>query len=110
MSNNEWFECGELPPVGTECEIKMPRIWKKCKIMGSAEEYGIPVVLVQVGKRAFLTSGTHHSFRPIKSEREKAIDEIKSIIVSQGWLSADGTVSGEIAAKIYDAGFRKTEV
>lgn len=44
---------------------------------------------------------------PVKSEKEKAIEEIVDIVCSQGFLSKNGTVSWEIANKLYEAGYRK---
>lgn len=44
---------------------------------------------------------------PVKTEKDKVIEEIVSIVCSQGFLSQDGTVSWEIANKLYEAGYRK---
>lgn len=44
---------------------------------------------------------------PIKTEKEKAIEEIVDIVCSQGFLSKGGTVSWEIAERFYDAGYKK---
>lgn len=46
--------------------------------------------------------------RPLdtRTDREKAIDEIQDVVVSQGFLSRQ-KASKEIAEKIYDAGYRK---
>lgn len=44
---------------------------------------------------------------PVKTEKEKAIEEIVNIVCCQGFLSKNGTVSWEIANKLYEAGYRK---
>lgn len=44
---------------------------------------------------------------PVKTEEEKAIEEIVDIVCSQGFLSINGTVVWEIANKLYEAGYRK---
>lgn len=101
-----WRETGELPPVG-ECEISIndeDYIW--CRIVhhsGSAS-------WIVTHSEDRIVRNDLCKFRPIKSEKEKAIEEIKKIVVGQGWLSSDGTVSGEIArSSLYDAGYRKVE-
>lgn len=105
MSNNEWFERGELPPTGAECEYRLGQMdeWKWCRIVHNS---GSASWIVTKSEDKIIRNDLA-IFRHLKTERELAIDEIKSIIVSQGWLSSDGTVSGEIAKMIYDAGFRK---
>lgn len=104
MSNNEWFKRGELPPVGTECEISnCGDEWEKVKILFMGKTICIADWSYKQEQHFHLSSV---KFRPLRTEREPAIDEIKSIIVSLGY----GSAAGEIATKIYDAGFRKTEV
>lgn len=71
--SNDWFEKGELPPVGIECEYKLGHFWKHCKVKGDAFDYGHRIVLVQIGEGC-KTTGESKWFRPIKSEREKAIE------------------------------------
>lgn len=44
---------------------------------------------------------------PVKTEKEKAIDEMREVVCSQGFLSKNGTVSWEIAKKLYEVGYRK---
>lgn len=44
---------------------------------------------------------------PVKTEKEKVIDEMLEVVCLQGFLSKNGTVSWEIAEKLYEAGYRK---
>lgn len=100
--SNEWFEKGELPPVGEKCEFRMGNFWKPCEIKGEAFDYGQRLVLVQIGDAA-KTIGNTELLRPIKSEREKAIDDMASIMgrgSNTYWASAEA---------LYDAGYRKLE-
>jgi hypothetical protein len=102
MMSNDWFENGELPPVGIECEYKLGNFWKHCEVKGDAFEYGHRIVLVQIGDGCKCTGEVKY-FRPIKSEREKAIDDMASIMGSGSntyWASAEA---------LYDAGYRKLE-
>lgn len=71
--DNSWHERGELPPVGTECEVSncgSDFVWCKIKYMGSH------ICVVQ--HRNYNDQHYHLSgalrFRPIKTEREKFVD------------------------------------
>lgn len=44
---------------------------------------------------------------PVKTEREKAIDEIESILTSVHYVSPNHTETWGIANKLYEAGYRK---
>lgn len=119
MSDNSWYEKGEPPPVGSVVEFcnkkeEKERIciddWKngdQLEVL-AVRKVGmddLPIVFNIRDKTA--SAVIMAMIKPIKTERELSVEEIKSIIVHQGWLSADGTVSGEIANKIYDSGYRK---
>jgi len=103
--SNEWFENGELPPVGTLCEYRVGNFWKPCEIKGEAFDYGQRLVLVQIGDAA-KTIGNTELLRPIKSEREKAIEEMMSKILSPS-LELYTDQYEYAAARLYDAGYRK---
>ena len=102
--SNEWFERGELPPVGTECEVLNHQFtsnaaWEKCTIifMGKFKcIYNSESCHERVGS-VELTGAIE--FRPICTEREKAIDAAINIIKkSKEWTFK------EIMAELYDAG------
>lgn len=99
-----WFERGELPPVGAECEAFAEGVKaEKCKIIA----YHNQQVAVQWSH--FNDGGLDvlslpgWSFRPINSDRDVLMDAI----VSQGFLSKDGGVCGQIADVILAAGFKR---
>lgn len=101
---NDWHEKGELPPVGVECNYfwnSRPETWEKAVIVASGFDFDIPCVVVKVRDQIRITS-TPQDFRPIKSEREKAIEEIKGIIMRPFVENPE-----DKAASIYDAGYRK---
>lgn len=105
--DNGWYERGELPPVGIECELSIGNFWKTCCIKGAAIDYGCHVVLVQVGEAAKIAESPK-LFRPIKSEREKAIDEMVSVISGNDKaLHIYADQYEYAAAKLYDSGYRK---
>ena len=102
MSNN-WSGDG-FPPVGTECEytavdhcMAHPYIDRKhfyrCKIIAYYNGY---VWTSDNGIRMLVNT----VFRPIKSDRDKAIEEMLSI-----WQ--DSRTIEDTMENIYDSGFRK---
>ncbi len=96
QQDNNWFERGELPPVGVECEVRVADRWNPCFMIGfnrkgnSVIEYGSAIVEVD-----------NCEFRPIRTGRELAIEEMCQV------AGVDGLMFGLVAAKLYDAGYRK---
>ena len=87
-----------LPPVGTVCEVSncgQPFVWCRVRFMGNN--------LCVVDLKTHLEQHFHLSsvvFRPIKSDREKWIDEAVVALGAHGsWRRAIG--------KLYDAGLAK---
>lgn len=106
--DNSWHERGELPPVGTKCEVLNNELynpaWKKCtiifrgmyKCIYSAESRS------EIGGNVGITDAIR--FRPLRTEREKAIDEML--------LAIDHIKEGNFETFIgalYDAGYRKVK-
>ena len=88
-----------LPPVGAECEVSADHgEWFLCEIVGHHK--GMAVMHCEnwsvCGDYAAYPASR---FRPIKSDRERAIDE----------LSSETGISFNAAGRVYDAGYRKTE-
>lgn len=103
MSNN-WNGKG-LPEVGSECEYEYTtdgEFWK-CRIMGYN---GNKVAFTRDdhSNSIFVSTIKEANFRPIKSDRDKAVDEMAEI-----WKVAMANNKGlaEFFSAIYDAGFKK---
>jgi hypothetical protein len=101
--DNSWYENGELPPVGAICEYKLGNFWKHCEVKGDAFDYGHRIVLVQIGEGCKATGEVKY-FRPTKSDREKAIEDMLKIAYTPEVIS-----NRSIMGAIYDAGYRKVE-
>ena len=71
--DNGWFERGELPPVGTECEIDLGAKWRKAFVVG--RNYTGRIV-VEIDTCDFIVADGC-TFRPIRTEREVLIEIIK---------------------------------
>ena len=99
--DNAWYERGELPPVGTICEMLDDRAaWCECKII--AHEDGACIGWMTSRNSPFYTYN-RDEFRPLCTEREKAIDEL---IVLVGDIEKYPTWRDAIVG-IIDAGYRK---
>lgn len=83
-----------LPPIGVECERSWcGDKWLTCKILFISDE----TVVVKLTTREVAYGRSEVSFRPLRTEAERAIDEM---------VQLSGVSTG--AAKIlYDAGYRK---
>lgn len=99
MSNkNDWYERGELPPVGTQCEVNHIGEWKPTVIVGY--DAGLPVFKTEWNDRYAYACGDDFEFRPIRTERdvlvEKAFNDIGRLsndddtyiierLIAKGW-------------------------
>lgn len=95
----DWYKNGELPPVGEVCEayIDYPPQWIETEIVAHKDGFAI-------GWCKSVMKGCHgdkaHEFRPIRTEREKAIDDMVSLVEPLATYR-------EFAGAIYDAGMYK---
>lgn len=121
QQDNGWFERGELPPVGTECEFCggtgdaddpwHPDLMDGDRVTVIAHfECGICTLAAFTFKSrnpniatVLVEQANYGCFRPIRTER----DELMDVIASQGFLSRDGSVCGQIADIILAAGFKR---
>lgn len=97
-----------LPPVGTECMYhngsKYGSKYVHGKIVAHVDDGdGIDAIIQCDG--AWYCGRSPDSFRPLKSDRDKAIDEIGKVIDKN--LNNYPLKVIAIAEAIYDAGFRK---
>jgi hypothetical protein len=102
-----------LPPVGTVCEVLNNALgqsaqWEKCTIlfMGKFKcVYDSESCRERIGN-VDLTGDVH--FRPLKTERERAIEDILDIYHNGDDIGQIDNVK-ELATALYDAGYRKGE-
>ena len=99
--DNSWHERGEFPPVGCECYIRHScwnsEKYEKVTVAAITNEY----VIVK-----YVTLEQHYmlndiSFRPLRTEREKAID---AVCMAIGDVGEDGLL---LIERLYDAGLLK---
>jgi len=102
---SDWHKNGELPPVGEVCEIQH-KCWNK-------DHFDVVTILAKTVEYVIVGYSTfeqHYSikdvsFIPLKTAREKAIDEIVLLANSIGWNSEKSNeIIIDVAGAIYDAG------
>lgn len=121
---SDWHKNGELPPVGEvcifdpaggECYFNDDELKAKghnvCIIAHTNYKKASGSVAVfkwDLDDCCGVSSANACSFRPLRTERDKAIDEIISTAKKIGWNSEMASqIIGEVAAELYDAGYRK---
>ena len=100
--NTLWYELGEFPPAGTVCEVHENE-WVETFIIGMDKE-GYCVYTTSDPDVGYDGDNDPSSFRPLRTEREKAIEEMANLIAKSVFGSAKCQ-----AEKLYDAGYRKGE-
>jgi hypothetical protein len=103
--DNGWFERGELPPVGAACEFTLGANapWYQCEIKYVIRGDGVVMKRIPGGDEQYcgLLHRNPVSFRPIRTEREVAIEEMcKDVDLHVSVFELE-------AGKLYDAGYRK---
>ena len=112
--DNSWHERGEFPPVGCECEVKDGVVWHKTFIVGfDADGYCVYTTPWNSLARDYDGDINQYNFRPLsplsplRTEREKAIDEMVSVILDyDGYMIASATAE-LVARQLYDSGYHK---
>lgn len=99
INASDWHKNGELPPVGEVCEILGAfghyKKWFECKIIA---EHNCSVFAANERSWINVRKG-EREFRPLRTERDKAIDEMME--------HCDYLGSRDFAGKLFDAGYRK---
>ena len=105
--DNSWHERGELPPPETYCQFQKAGAqhgFVNCFVIG-IDDLGFCVCRVDMDYHASMSAS---DFRPLRTEREKAIDEMIGILKAKfDRAGVDGIVVADIVDELYDAGYRK---
>ena len=101
--DNSWHERGELPPIGTICEMLDDKnTWLECEIIAHKNSFCIGWIS---SRNAPFYTDDKSDFRPLRTEREKAIDELNELV---GDIEKYPTWRDAIAG-IIDYGYRKVK-
>ena len=101
--DNSWNERGELPPVGVPVELWFGGSFAfNCEFITRRRHHYVMWNLD--ADRPDAADNLNSEFRPIRTEREKAIDEMY-----QAAFSIGSKINAETIGAIYDAGYRKVK-
>lgn len=112
MIDNSWLTSIDgLPPAGTECEVLNPGIdnaeWERCTILFMGKG-----VCVYESESCVERVGHHDlynvQFRPIKTERELAVDLVVDIYHNNEDIGQIDEVI-ELAKALFDAGLLRSK-
>lgn len=102
---SDWYKNGELPPVGEVCEVMHLDRWVCCEVIAHFEQsWGMVAaytVGINGGNAKLLEQCNAEDFRPLRTERDKAVDEMVDCLSSR-WANCEA-----IAAHLYENGYRK---
>jgi hypothetical protein len=101
--DNSWHERGEFPPVGCECEVFVSdeNKWMHFEVIAIRDGHALG--WCREGSCGF-QSNDKSDFRQLRTEREKAIDEMLDAAHQKGSF-----ISKDACEIIYDAGYRKVK-
>lgn len=108
LPDNSWHERGEFPPAGTECEAEydtQKREWYKARVIGVDSGECFLRWIDGRGDGSVSNYKNPSDFRPLRTEREKAIDEMVDVLKDA--IQDTKTVHKICASALYDAGYRK---
>jgi hypothetical protein len=77
-SSDDWHNRGELPPVGTECEMFLDGNWEWVFIVGFSR-HGHPVTENEFGA---MCECVNCKFRPVQTERERVASELVDVMLA----------------------------
>lgn len=107
--DNSWHERGEFPPAGCECEVFVSdeNKWMHYEVIAIRD--GNVLGWCRESSCGF-QSNDKSDFNPLRTEREKAVDEMLSVYAGK----ADGKPIHPrcklLAEMLYDAGYRKEQL
>ncbi|ULG01296.1 hypothetical protein phiA005_0041 [Aeromonas phage phiA005] len=123
VEGGDWHKSGELPPVGEVCifdpngrteffdEKAIGAIGKEVSIISHVKFKGavgsVAVFMCDSDGVAIVRTASETCFRPLRTEREKAIDEMVCEFIDHHGDPKGGERYLGIAAKLYDAWYRK---
>lgn len=101
--DSSWHERGELPPVDLPVELWVCGSFAyNCELISRR---GNNYVLWNLDSdKADSVDYMHSQFRPLRTEREKEIEEMIKLI-GHGYMSAE--MAKDLAIKMHDAGYHK---
>ena len=104
--DNSWHERGELPPCGIPVEL-----W-----FGGSFAYNCEFIVMRGNAyvvwnldddKPDCADYMNSEFRPLRTEREKAIDEMVSVILDYDGYMITSATAQLVARQLYDSGYHR---
>ena len=104
--DNSWHERGEFPPVGCECEVFVSdeNKWMHFEVIAIRDGHALG--WCRESSCGF-QSNNKSEFRPLSTEREKAIDEMASVILDYDGYMITSATAELVARQLYDSGYHR---
>lgn len=100
----DWHKNGEFPPAGDVCEAEYnttPSVWESVRVVGFDDGECVFRWISGCNSGLIGAYSRPKDFRPLRTERDKAIDEMMAI-ASTEWGSIE-----DVCGALYMAGYRK---
>ena len=106
---DSWHERGEFPPAGCECEAEYDtnrKEWHKVRIIG-VDDGECFFRWLSGASNGYVTGYKRDiDFRPLRTEREKAIDEMALLAIGCEKYAITQNAAKAVCELLYDAGCR----
>jgi hypothetical protein len=106
---SDWHKNGELPPVGEVVDVWFDdgrQCWDKAEVIGYNKHEGGVIAASLIGMNDRKLVWVHH-FRPIRTERDRAIDDMAKVIIVKSPVRISTEDATYLAGEIHDLGYRK---
>ena len=105
INASDWHKNGELPPVGGVCEahITSENIWVEIEVVAHKDGFALGWCR---NEKCGYHGNERSDFRPLRTEREMAIDEMVGEFIDHYGDPKGGERYLGIATKLYDLGYR----
>lgn len=105
MNNNNWYEKGELPPVGEICNYKTS-LGKSVKVEITAHSR-MGICFCEVGRdsESYVSKGQILNFEPLRTETDKLIEQMERSFESTGCVFTNDHRA--LAEHLIEQGYRK---
>ena len=104
--DGSWHDRGEFPPAGCVCEVEYRGEWIRVEIIGTDSSGYCVFEVPENVENAPSYDGVRlpSSFSPLRTEREKAIEDMSRVMHEH-----DSVINDVTLGALYDAGYRKVK-
>lgn len=103
VSKKDWYESGELPPVGEVCRYysRNSYEWRECTVVAHWKSFAIIV-----DNENDKTENAYDNLRPLRTKEDELLAQAKEDVQDDQWLFS----KRELVRKLIKAGWRPTNL